>query len=299
MVDKKTTSKDKHTKKENSEHTKNVHTKREPLRSKYPAASHKSKREREVHYKDDDRPNSSNQTQVLIGTAIVGIIIIVLVFVFMLAMTNSSPSEELPNEINENIGTQIPLEEESITDESIDLDEILLIINGQDITAEEVAIVQFQLQQQGIQATQEQAIEQIIVNTVLIQKVEEEGITVSSEQAEEELIQMLETQGFSLEDLQQDLAAQGISYEATLEDFKERVAVNMLLEMNTDSSSIEISQEEIEEFYSLFAAQAGEDAPSLEELDNLIEEELRQQQLRELQNQFIDTLIEEAVIEYN
>lgn len=299
MVDNKTTPKDKHTKKENSEHKKNVHTKREPLRSKYPAASHKPKREREVHHKNNEEPNSSSQTQVLIGTAIVGIIVIVLVFIFMLAMTNSGTSEELPNGINENIGTQIPLEEESITDESIDLDEVLLTINGQDITAEEVAIVQFQLQQQGIQATQKQAVEQIIVNTVLIQKVEEEGITVSSEQAEEELIQMLETQGFSLEDLQQDLAAQGISYEATLEDFKERVAVNMLLEMNTDVSSIEVSQEEIEEFYTLFAAQAGEDAPSLEELKSLIEEELRQQQLRELQNQFIDTLIEEADIMRN
>ena len=177
-------------------------------------------------------------------------------------------------------------------------EEIIATVNGEEITQEEVFLVQQQLQQQGSQVNEEQALEQVITNKILLQEVAKQNYDITTQEAEAELEQVLSSQGFSIDDLKQDLQSRGISYEATLEDFKQRVAVDRYLSENIDLNAIEVTQEEIEAFYEQVALQGGNQTPALSDIQPQIEQQIEQQKTRQLQTQFIETLIEEAEINY-
>ena len=269
---------------------------REPLRSS--SSSHAKKDDAHVKTSSKESTNSS-QIQVLIGATIVGLLVIVLVIVVMIALTSNSNGEGVQDGINMPEVTpenpMVPNEELENQDNFNPLTPILNI-NGEDVLAQDIMVIQMQLESQGFQVTQEQALEQIITNIVLLQAVEREKFQISNQEAEDELIELLATQGFTLEDLKIDLEQQGLSYEATLEDFKERVAVDRFLTQNIDTNLIQITQEEVEEFYAMYAMQMGENTPAFEEIELQIIAQLEQDKLRELQSELIDQLIEEADI---
>ena len=276
--------------------TKSSH-KREPIRTS--SSSNAKKDDTQVKKTSSKESTNSSQIQVLIGAAVVGLLVIVLVIVVMMALTSNGNGEGVQEDINmPEVTPETPITPEEDLEVEDDFDPLtpVLNVNGEEVLAQDIAIVQMQLQQQGFQVSEEQALEQVITNVVLLQAVQKQNFEISDEEAEQELIQLLSSQGFTIEDLRADLDEQGISYEATLEDFKERIAVDRFLEQNVDSSSVEVTQEEVEEFYAMYSMEMGEETPPLEEIELQIIAQLEQDKVRELQTQFIDQLIEEADI---
>ena len=273
--------------------------KREPLRTN--SSSNTKKDDTNIKKSSSKDSTNSNQIQVLIGAAVAGLLVIVLVIVVMLALTSNGSGDEIQNDISmPEVTPEIPITPEDNLETQDEISPLtpILNINGRDILAQDITIIQLQLQQQGFQVTQEQALEQVITNTVLVQAVEEQNFEISNEEAEEELIQLLSTQGFTLEELKNDLQEQGISYEATLEDFKERIAVDKFLSENINSDTAQVTPEEVEEFYTMLSMQMGGSVPPIEEIEIQIIAQIEQDKLRELQQQLIDRLIEEAEIEF-
>lgn len=275
-------------------------TKKHDLKAHSSSASTQHKREPLRSHRSDSKPrkdenvkneeiNNSSKKKILIGAGIGAILIVAILLIGLFALMPSSEDDTSQSNM------EADNESQSIVPGG---EEVIATVNGEDITQEEIFLVQQQLMQQGVQANEEQALEQVLTNKVLLQEVAKQDYQISTQEAETELEQVLSQQGFTVEDLKQDLQSRGISYEATLEDFKERVAVDRYLSENINLDSIEVTQEEIEALYNQFAMQGGNQTPPLEQIRPQIEMQIEQQKTRELQSQFIETLIEAAEVEY-
>ena len=175
---------------------------------------------------------------------------------------------------------------------------VVAVVNNEEITHAEISEMQQWAMQQGYQISQEEAIEQMINQKLLYQVVRNEGYEVTTEEVEEMLEFELMLYGSSLEEYKQQLQMFGMSYEEQLELMKEDMAVQYYLEEKF-GDSIEVTTEEVEEFYNLYAMQSPEeDFPSLEEVEEEIEWMLMQQRQQDLMNVLIYELRENADIEY-
>lgn len=140
-------------------------------------------------------------------------------------------------------------------------------VNNEEITKEEFLEVEEQEKQQlmmmGMDPESEEAeqmmgemrpqiLENLIANTVLMQRVEEEGIEVSEEDVEDQYQQYVEQVGGE-EMLEQQMEQAGM----TKEDFKQEIAehlpvqiyVESYLEENLDEEELEFTEEELRERY--------------------------------------------------
>lgn len=140
-------------------------------------------------------------------------------------------------------------------------------VNNEEITKEEFLEVEEQEKQQlmmmGMDPESEEAeqmmgemrpqiLENLIANTVLMQRVEEEGIEVSEEDVEDQYQQYVEQVGGE-EMLEQQMEQAGM----TKEDFRQEIAENLpvqiyvesYLEENLDEEELEFTEEELRERY--------------------------------------------------
>ena len=106
---------------------------------------------------------------------------------------------------------------------------VLATVNGEDITSEDVTETKQSLSQKGQQISEEQALEQTINQRLLSQKVKEENVTVSTEEAESTIRAQLAQQNMTLENYKSQLEMQGISYKEELESLKNRMATQKYL----------------------------------------------------------------------
>ena len=117
-------------------------------------------------------------------------------------------------------------------------------MQGMDPEDEEVSAM---LEQQ-----REQTLEELITQVVLEQKVEEEGITVSDEDIEEEYQQVAQQFGGE-EQLEQQIEAQGLSSEDLKEEIADHLPTQKYLENyideNIEPEELEFTEEELEEEY--------------------------------------------------
>jgi hypothetical protein len=60
-----------------------------------------------------------------------------------------------------------------------------------------------------------------------------------------------------------------------------------------------VSDAEVEQAYSRYEQQLGNQTPAFEQIEQDIRNQLEQEQVQQLQSQFIEQLVEEANIEYN
>lgn len=176
---------------------------------------------------------------------------------------------------------------------------VLATVNGEDILFDDATQVQQSFMQQGMQITPEDALEQLINQVVLEQKVKEEGIKVSREEAQILIEAQLAQQGATLEDYKEQLTLQGLDYASELERIKDQLAIQNYLETILEGQSFEVSEDEAREFYELYKQQSTEDIPSYEELEEQIIATLKGQKQNEYINEFIEELKLEANIEYS
>jgi hypothetical protein len=176
--------------------------------------------------------------------------------------------------------------------------EVVALVNNEEIKKEEVEKVQeiFLMQQQQI--SEEDALEQVINRKVLEQKVKEEGISVTNQEAEAEIEEQLSMQGATLDDYKNQLESQGLSYSNELENLKQQIATQRYLSSEMEGEDVDIKQEEIQEFYEVYKAQSTEEVPPIEEIQDQISATLEQQKEEELITILIQNLRSSANVEY-
>lgn len=176
--------------------------------------------------------------------------------------------------------------------------DVVAVVNDQEVTSEEVDAIQSSFSQQGQEVSSDEALEHLIDQVVMAQKVHEEGITVSDEDAEAEIERQLSAQGVGLDEFKEHLESQGASYEDEIEALKPQLAIQEFL-ANKTPDEFNVSDEEVQEFYEMYKQQTPEEEQvPFEEIEPQIVSMLEQQRQEEAINDLIQEYREEADIEY-
>ncbi len=184
------------------------------------------------------------------------------------------------------------------------LDETVAQVNGEKITRGDVQRSKELLQAQtgGQQVSDVIALDQLIAEKLVEQEAEAQGIVIPEAEAEAQVEAVITQQGFTIDEVQVQLAQSGESYDELIERYQSRLKQQKLLEsiLEERSDSIEITELEMQAFYDgnqdLFAP-PGEDVPSFEELESDIEGFLTQQAREQLIRDYITELRDKSEIE--
>lgn len=241
---------------------------------------------------------------------------IVIFSIFILAACGGNDDEESTEENGSEELEQGEMEEpEALDIEDFDADEAILIINGEEVTRGEFdaqfeRTKQMVSQQYGIDLDaeenamlipelQHQTIENLIGQRVLTQEAKTKGMEVTDEEIDEN-IGMLVQQFGGEEGFQEALEADSLTEQDLEHLVYEELLISQLFETELNFDGIEVSEEEIEEFYAQYEVtmeQQGEDVPPLEEIEEQITMQLQQQKAQEEQQMYIAELMDQSEIE--
>ncbi|WP_096188586.1 SurA N-terminal domain-containing protein [Evansella halocellulosilytica] len=176
-------------------------------------------------------------------------------------------------------------------------------INGEDVPMSEINQQLNQLEelyaQQGIDFEDEEnqellsqmrqsILDELVTQKVLLQEAENQNIEASEEEVDIEFEQIKGS--FSEEEFEQALEMQNYTEESLREEIREMVLVQELLSLDhLDEEEIEVSEDEMREYYEQMAVQ-DEDIGEFEELQDEIETQLKQ-------TKYVEHLRDEADIE--
>ena len=145
--------------------------------------------------------------------------------------------------------------------------EVVARVNGEAITAGDVTKLRVKAYESyQMQISEEEALEQLIAETVLYQEAEQQGYAPTMDEAEQELEARVASSGRTMEDFKADLAAKsGFSYEEYLQDFQGQLAINSYLD---DAVQVpEVTELEARVFYEDYKQQSPEEElPPFEQL---------------------------------
>lgn len=175
---------------------------------------------------------------------------------------------------------------------------VVATVNDEEITSEDVEEVQQSLLQQGQQVSEEDALEEVISQKLLEQKVQLEGITVTDQDAESMIEQQLTLQGATLDDYKEQLESMGLSYESELENIKKQLATQEYLDGQLEDQVFDVTEEEAQEFYEMYKSQSPEEVPPYEEIEEQLIATIEQEKQQEAITDIIQRLREDANVEY-
>lgn len=176
--------------------------------------------------------------------------------------------------------------------------EVVARVNGEAITAGDVTKLRVKLYESyRMQISEEEALEQLIAETVLYQEAEQQGYAPTMDEAEQELEARVASSGRTMEDFEADLAKSGFSYEEYLQDFQRQLAINSYLD---DAVQVpEVTELEARVFYENYKQESPEaELPPFEQLKSEIMALLEQQKQQEATSLLIEELKEKADIKY-
>ncbi len=209
-----------------------------------------------------------------------------------------------------------------LAEQEVDAKKVVVIVNKEELKGEQynavLGSIQSQMQQMGQDPTSEemaetiktQTIDAMIDQTVLLQSAKEKKVEATEEEIEKEYNGMVEQ--FGDEDtLKKALKSQDV----TMDAFKAQIADSIIFKKYSEEVAPleEISEEEVQEYYDGFVAQAeaqkkaeaeageeeqeGNDLPKLEEVKDEIESILKQEKQQQKIAAHIQELKEKAEIE--
>jgi len=167
-------------------------------------------------------------------------------------------------------------------------EDVAATVNGERITAEDVAETQARYDRYGMSMSFDQALEHLITEELLYQEAKDKGHALSTRDAESELETQLAVSGMTREELDSQLQLHGISYQEYLERFRRDFAIKDYLE-----ATIEVTEEEAMARYDELKELYGDQLPPFEMVKQQIIAELQQEAMPSL----IDELREKADIE--
>jgi peptidyl-prolyl cis-trans isomerase SurA len=144
----------------------------------------------------------------------------------------------------------------SHADESILLDRVIAIVNDDIVMESEVGQrlrqITGRLQQQGTRLPPEQlmkqrVLDQLILESIQLQLAERAGIRISDTQLNETLVNIAQSNGLTLQQFQQQLAAEGETYAAAREQIRREMVVTRIQQREVDRR-VRVSEQEINNF---------------------------------------------------
>ncbi|TCT18787.1 SurA-like protein [Melghiribacillus thermohalophilus] len=190
--------------------------------------------------------------------------------------------------------------EEDITD-----DTIVATVNGMEIKGEDYNFAYEQLEQLYEQTGQdledeeiaetikETVLEQLIGQTVLLYYAEQNGFEAEDEEVEQELNTIKEQ--YEEDEFARVLEDSGITEEQLREEMANQIKTNKFIDQ--EIGSIDVSEEEVQEYYETYKEQMGEEAKELEDVEEVIKRELENQKRQEKAKEIVDELKEKSDIE--
>lgn len=136
------------------------------------------------------------------------------------------------------------------------LDKVLAVVNDTPITenqiTEQVDLLKKQMQAQNIQfpsddSLRRQALEQMINETLLLQRAKETGIIVSDEELNSAIAKIAVENNMTVEDLHSNITAAGIPFEDYRNKVKEGLIIHNLQQRDV-ASAITVTQQEIKDY---------------------------------------------------
>ncbi|MCM3760719.1 SurA N-terminal domain-containing protein [Alkalihalobacillus oceani] len=228
---------------------------------------------------------------------------------------DSEQQADTPEEDVAETDQQAPENEEAAQDPQSVLDtenipDVIATVNGEDINKDiYVASLEQQanlLLAQGIELESEEAagylemleeqlLQQIINERMIIQAADNEGIEATDEEIDAEL-ELITSQFESEEQLQEVLDEQGVTMEELRSDISDFVKRDKYVEAHTTTE--EVSEEELQAAYDELAEMAGEDGglPTFEEYREELQAQLQSEKQQEQLSQIIEDLRAESDI---
>lgn len=174
--------------------------------------------------------------------------------------------------------------------------DVVAELNGHKITKQDVQ--EFQTRTYlwyGQNATEEQALEQMIAETLLYREAEREGYLLTSEEAEQELVTRLALMGKTIEDLKAQLQEVDLSYDEYVLDLPRQLAIENYLDDTVEIPEITL-QEAVEYYEDVLRQYPDQQFPPFEQAQSQIVELLSQEKQQEAMILFIEELKEKADI---
>lgn len=175
---------------------------------------------------------------------------------------------------------------------------VLAIVNGEKISSNEVEEAVESYARQGQQASEKQALELVINQTILFQEAERQGYGLTDTEAEMELIKQLSERNSTLDDYKADLEEQNISYEEQLQDFKEHTAIEKYVGHALVGENLSVTDDEARDFYDFLMQQSGYENVTFEEMESYIIDYMTEKKRDDAVNSLIADLRSEAEIVY-
>jgi parvulin-like peptidyl-prolyl isomerase len=176
--------------------------------------------------------------------------------------------------------------------------EVVASVNGEAITAGDVTKLRVKAYESyRMQISKEEALEQLIAETVLYQEAEQQGYAPTMDEAEQELEDRVASSGRTMEDFESDLAKSGFSYEEYLQDLQRQLAINSYLDDVVQAP--EVTDLEARIFYENYKQQHPEAGNiTFEQLESQIIALLEQEKRQEAISLLIEELKDKADIKY-
>ena len=192
-------------------------------------------------------------------------------------------------------------------------EEAVAIVNGEAIPRNEfddlleVRMEMYQMQMQDMDDEEaaemmdmlkQHTLDELIAQTVLMQKAEAAGM-IADEEAVEEEYRLLKEQ-YGDEEFQRALDAQNLTPESLKENIAMQLAVhqfvNERVEDEIGEDAIEVSNDELKAFYEQYSMQM-DDPPEFEEMKPQLEGMVQQEKMQEVTAEIVNRLVEESDIE--
>lgn len=146
------------------------------------------------------------------------------------------------------------------------------------------------------QALQQSVLDQMVVETLLLNDAVSQGITVSDEEVSEQynqVVQQLDLEDAAFEEL---LASQGLTVESLRQSLRDQLILETYLSRIAEDRGITVSDEEVRQIYDEQIGDQESEIP-FESVESQIRQQLEQQKLSEVMPDIIAELREQADIE--
>lgn len=292
MVQKKAHNTKDHTKK-NDHSTKKSHVKKDDKSTKKVTKKttvDSNKNESKKSQSTSKKTENSNFSYKKI-TGILALVVVVLAVVFAFTyLSNDDNLNENPmqgnNQTNQDEMTQ-------------DMSGVVATVDGEELTQEDLQVIIDSLSSNGQEISRDQALEQLVVETALTQEAEQGGFMPSTQEVTEMIETEIAAQGMNLEEFKTQMEESGANFDQELELYRLQMGIQAYLESRTSQMDLNVTQEEMQEFYAQYSAQSQEEVPPYEEIEEQIRAQLEQQKQGELVDGIIAELLETKEIVYN
>gem|GEM_PF-7105751 len=172
-------------------------------------------------------------------------------------------------------------------------------VNGQEIRLDEVNDVIKVGFSQGQRLDGASALDMIITKILLLEEAQNRDVVMTVMDAEEKLIATYTQAGLSKEQFEEKLVEAGITYEQTLNGFREEFIINQVLTDEISNTEIQVSDEEVKIFFEenkdMIKAQVGNNTV-FNDVSSQVKANLLEQKQQQIVLDLIKSLEQKAII---